>query len=371
MIINLSDKELKELDAFLNVKECNISAAEFYIDYLENYYDEISKFDIDNLSKKYSIEQSFFKAMLNKMDTSEKDQEIKDLITNSNIDKVSLLNADEFLNDDYAKCVGFPIAKSSEWELRTLKYLQFEGFVSDELEINNEYYQERTPFGFFDKEVPYLAVIQNDSIWMSVIPHEINTMKKPIQNAYGNVLVLGLGLGYYAFHISNKDDVDSITIIENDKKVIELFNNHILPKFSHKEKIKVIYEDAFAHLKEFHDYDYAFIDIWHNVGDGLPLYLKIKQYEKDYPNTRFDYWIETSLIAMLRRQTLTVIEEQLYDGLKEEDYLKATNENDAIINAIYFATKDYKIDSIDDIRKLLSDENLKSLASKLKIKGRA
>ena len=45
---------------------------------------------------------------------------------------------------------------------------------------NDELYQEHTPFGFFDSKFPYLALLKDDEIWMSVIPHEINTMKKPV-----------------------------------------------------------------------------------------------------------------------------------------------------------------------------------------------
>ena len=159
-----------------------------------------------------------------------------------------------------------------------LSYFPFEGFVYDELDIDpNNYYSEHTPLGFFDKEFPFLAVIQKDEIWMSVIPHEINTMKKPIQNAFGNVLVLGLGIGYYQFMIALKEEVKSITIIESDKNAIKIFNECIYPFVKNKDKIHIINDDAFEFLKnnDLNKFDYIFSDIWHNAGDGLPLYLKI------------------------------------------------------------------------------------------------
>ena len=71
---------------------------------------------------------------------------------------------------------------------------------------------------------------------------------------------------------------------------------------------------------------------------------------------------------MLRRQTLTVFEEQYFGGLKEKDYLRASNENDQIINAIYFATKDYQINNAKDLHDLLNEDSLKALAKVLILK---
>ena len=94
----------------------------------------------------------------------------------------------------------------------------------------------------------------------------------------------------------------------------------------------------------------------------------IKQNEKYHPYTKFSYWIEDSLLAMLRREMLTVFEENYYAHYKDNDYLKASNINDKIINALYFATKNTKINNEDDLRNLLTDESLKEIVKKLEIK---
>ena len=60
--------------------------------------------------------------------------------------------------------------------------------------------------------------------------------------------------------------------------------------------------DAFEFLeKELKTYpfDYLFADLWHDVSDGTEMYLKIKEYEKLYPNIEFEYWIEKSIKAYL------------------------------------------------------------------------
>ena len=56
---------------------------------------------------------------------------------------------------------------------------------------------------------------------MSIIPNEIETMKEAIETVKGNVLVYGLGLGYFPYMISLKNDVNKITIIEKEDILFE------------------------------------------------------------------------------------------------------------------------------------------------------
>ena len=41
------------------------------------------------------------------------------------------------------------------------------------------------------------------------------------------------------------------------------------------------------------------MDIWHDIADGTPLYVRAKQFEARFPHTRFCYWIERSLRCAL------------------------------------------------------------------------
>lgn len=47
------------------------------------------------------------------------------------------------------------------------------------------------------------------------------------------------------------------------------------------------------------DYDFVFTDLWHDVSDGIDMYLKMKKYEAQNPNTVFAYWIEKSICCYL------------------------------------------------------------------------
>lgn len=356
MKINLNSQDKSRFAEILRVKEHNICAAEIYIEYLNNHYNDIT-FAKD--------EKDYYKRFLSCLEINEEDKEFKAINSTTQIDKITKLDPHVFESDSYYKLIKNLKGKDGDIQFLTLKYNAFEGFVFDELEINPKNYEEHTPLGYFEKDFVYPAIIKDERIWMSIIPHEINTMIEPIKNAQGNVLVLGLGLGYYLFHILEKKDVKSVDVIEFDRNVISLFNKHLINLFPNKEKINIIFDDAIKYLaNNKKKYDYVFSDIWHNVADGEGLYLKIKAYEDKYPNTKFDYWIETSILSMLRRQTITVIEEVL-NGSTEKDYQKAKNENDKIINKIYFYLKDKQLNCFEDILKLLSEQSLKEMAKHL------
>jgi hypothetical protein len=138
---------------------------------------------------------------------------------------------------------------------------------------------------------------------MSVKPNEVETMKAPLASSHGKVLTLGLGMGYFTFHASQKANVDSVTVVERDPDVISLFKEHILPQFPNKEKIRIIQADAFVYMeKELPQtrFDYFFADLWHDPSDGLPLYLRLRRMQKQLGGTDWDYWIEPSLLSSLR-----------------------------------------------------------------------
>ena len=137
---------------------------------------------------------------------------------------------------------------------------------------------------------------------MTITPNEIETMKEAVDGAIGNVLAFGLGLGYYAYMVSEKENVENVTVVEINEDVIKLFNKYILPQFKHAEKIKIIKADAFEYAKNYitpGKFDYVFTDLWHDVSDGMDMYLKMKTFEKQSPKTVFSYWIEKSILCYL------------------------------------------------------------------------
>lgn len=204
---------------------------------------------------------------------------------------IKKLDNNQYMSDPYYQNIKFSKHKNKEWEIKNSMYKAYEAFVENDFKYDFD--RVIPQIGFFSKPFYYPSIYQNGRLWMSVTPNEINTMKKPIKEAKGKVLTFGLGLGYYAYMVSLKEDVQEITIIEKDQNVIQLFKEYILPQFKFKDKIKIINIDAYDYLESMKDnnYDYVFVDIYHDASDGKEVYLKFKPYQEKLINTKFSYWI--------------------------------------------------------------------------------
>lgn len=202
------------------------------------------------------------------------------------------LNIGDYLNNPYIKNIKLTNIKRDNWEIKELLYKPFELFVYDDLKTINS--NVIPSVGFFSEEYQYSAIMENNRIWMLITPNEINTMKKPIEKSFGKVLTIGLGMGYFAYMASLKENVESITIVENNKTVISIFESFILPQFKNKDKIKIIQDEALHYLENNElSFDYIFVDIWHDPSDGCKLYKKFKSLEQ--PGIVYDYWIEDTI----------------------------------------------------------------------------
>lgn len=214
---------------------------------------------------------------------------------------VRCLDPQVYREDPYYAAVRIPTVKTGRWELRTQSYLPGEGFVCGDLQKRPDG-RLIAPIGFFMEEFPYPCVLEDGREWMLITPNEIETMRPAVEEASGNVLAYGLGLGYFAFMAARKQNVRSVTVVERDADVIRLFRESILPQFLCREKIRVIEADAFDYAQNHapaERYDFIFTDLWHDAGDGLPLYRRMKELEPLSPHARHMYWIEPTLRCYL------------------------------------------------------------------------
>ena len=282
------------------------------------------------------------------------DKETSEILKEFCYNRIKCLDSKVYENDMYAKSVS-STGSYNGYTLKKISYEPYQVFPYDEIMVNDKY-QEFSNIGFFKEKFSYLALCQGNNIWMSLNPNEIETMKPFIEKAHGNVLVLGLGMGYVPFMMANKDNVKHITIIEKDRNIISLFNRLLFPSFPHKEKITIIPDDAIRYHANNKKYDYIFADLWHNPDDGLDLFIQLKRINKD-----IDCWLDTSLIALLRRCMITLIEESL-EGLDDKAYKHARTVTDKVINNYYQKTKSITLSDVSDLDNLLKDETLIDLA---------
>ncbi len=370
MKITLNKQDKKKFDELLNVGYDNISTSEMTNSFLEENYDALSKEAIDILKAEYgyeeedAVEEAFYRFL----GLESGDPEVMKLRENNNFGHLTHLKEDEFLHHPFNR-ISIKEAVLGPYQLKYNAFLPYEIFNEDDTigkEENN--FAEITSLGYFTKKVPYLMLTQKNEIWMSVTPHEIKTMKEEIASAKGKVLTFGLGLGYYAFEVSNKKEVESVTIIEKDSQVISLFEKNILPSFKHKEKIKIIKQDAFSFFRsELKNglFDTIFVDIYHTAEDALPLYIRFRQYERQYGIKNIRYWIEKSILCYIRRYFLVLFEECL-NGYTSEDYNPSEESESKILSLFYSNMKDMKFTSYEEIMNFIKDESIKTFIYQMK-----
>ena len=230
------------------------------------------------------------------------DARMFDFFMNSLLNEGRVFDVSEIQDNPYVKDIDFKDRRSGDFEFRYHSFMAYELDIYDIPRKIIEYDVDIPRISCFTEKVEYPVIFQNSikSTWMSVSPNEINTMKQPIRNAKGKVLTLGCGMGYFAYMASLKADVESITIVEREQSVIDLFTSFILPQFKTKDKITVIKDDAIEYMMNLEDglYDYCFADIWIGVMDFEP-YIETKEVCKRFRKMRMEYWIEDAFGILL------------------------------------------------------------------------
>jgi hypothetical protein len=276
------------------------------------------------------------------------------------IDPASLIS-----NPFYQRVKPHPVTQG-KWQLGYESYLPFQGVLTGDVITNPiHHYLETTPLGYFLNPFFYLVIKQQDVTWMSVTPFEINTMAPVIDNMRGNVIALGLGLGYFASMVALKPEVSEVLVIEKNQRVIEIFLKHIYPNLENKEKIKIHHEDAFDYLRNnTRSFDHLFVDIHHTADDGLPIYIRMKQFEKLSSSGLWHYWLESSILSLFRRYMIVFLEEQLL-SFDDSKYQNPITLEDYLYRELYQLNKDTSISSLQELDRWLSKASIQSLLTEI------
>lgn len=160
------------------------------------------------------------------------------------------------------------------------------------------------------KEFNMLQLWIDDDLWMTLSPNEVYTMREPIDKAFGKVITCGIGIGYYAIMAAAKDNVESVTVVENNEGVIDLFRHFIMKKFPREVtgKISIVHADAYEYLYDLKDgkFNYCFIDLWQGVQD-TDQYFKAIHATAHFKKMEYSLWIEDSFIVRFREEILAAM----------------------------------------------------------------
>ncbi|MCQ2087508.1 MAG: methyltransferase [Bacilli bacterium] len=346
MKIELSQIDKIEFEKLLKIKDDNIEISDLLLSSFQ-YTDFI---DVDDLKTRVlngeSEEDAIKKIILEAFEVNDKKFKTQ-FLSQVSIKKCIPSN---YLNA-YAKILSDVKISFGNYKLKTITYEPYQLFALDDIDVESDY-KEVSRAGYFDQKFTYPALFEGKDLWMSLNPNEITTMDNSIKSAKGNVLVLGLGMGYITYMMSQKSNVKTITVVEKNKENIKLFKKFLLPKFENKTKIRIVNDDAISYIVRNNKFDYIYADLWFNPEDGLEYYLRLNKIELEN-DIEIDYWLETSLKQMKRRYLIELIKEQL-EGVGPEAYQSEEELPDRIFKILYKETKDLTIKNIKDIRKLLA-----------------
>ena len=238
------------------------------------------------------------------------------LIRNYLVPSVRIMEVEKYKNNPYYNNIRIENIKNGRWELRREAYEAYRGVMVGDMVIREDM-SEIPPLGFFTERFEFPAVLEDGNEWMTLTPVDLDTSEEAIEAAHGRVVTFGLGLGYYAYMVSEKESVESITVVERDEGVIRLFEENILPQFGHRDKVRVVCADAFEYAERVmptEHFDVAFVDTWRDASDGTPMYKRMKKLEKLNTGTHFLYWIENFLISRARAERYSEIREGIESG---------------------------------------------------------
>ena len=158
---------------------------------------------------------------------------------------------------------------------------------------------------FYDfREGKYVRLIVGNELMMSNTPMEIRTNRWLLDNARGDVLIGGLGLGIVLYAIAHKPEVTSITVVEKSTNVIRLVTPFIKKDKYVKAKTTVVCGDVFdATTVRDRKFDVLYFDIWATIDANN--YPQMKTLTKAYRKNRnkgamLNHWRKTDCLRMHR-----------------------------------------------------------------------
>lgn len=161
--------------------------------------------------------------------------------------------------------LNVPNGRKGKWQIKTFKLTEEQSELHNLEEIINNTNR------FIPPGVEYKSLLRFEGRYlksgypvMSNTPAEVKDHMPFIKKATGDVLIFGLGLGMVVQALIDKKEVNSITVVELDKDVIELSGNYYC---NISDKVKMIQGDAFEY-QDNNTYSAIWFDIWDAIEKG-------------------------------------------------------------------------------------------------------
>jgi len=121
---------------------------------------------------------------------------------------------------------------------------------------------------YFDSDVE--LIVMSDFRWadyevvMSLTPMEVITLRPGLRKARGNVMIAGLGLGWFTRQVLLRKQVKHVTVVELHQGVIDLSKEWLESEFGDR----VTCAQGNAYEQDYEQYDSVLFDVWNGYGNA-------------------------------------------------------------------------------------------------------
>lgn len=278
------------------------------------------------------------------------------------------LSSSQFINSEYHKTIKFVEIHEEDVKFENIELLAHQLFNYKEIQADpNKEMNDWMVLRALDENLSTLSLSIMDEVWMLDVPSESSTIDPIAQKANGKVITFGLGIGYFIFMAALNPQVQSITVVEKNKRIIELFKKYLLPQFNLKIELNIIEGNAFDYFNEetLSEYDCIFVDIYQSSDDGLEMEMKLlENFNPDFD--KCDFWIEGSNLEVMPMLMYLYVDSILHQHkLSHPDPL--FNLIVKKIQKVLDADKRY-IHEVNDLKELFYDKKLHRLILSTNVK---
>lgn len=216
------------------------------------------------------------------------------------------------------------------------------------------------PIGYFETDIDLPVLKEGKKVWMSPAVSERESMRDGIDKGHGKCLTMGLGIGVLPYLWLLKEEVESVTVVEFNKDVIDLFEKYIRPQFKTDKKLEIIHGNAFDYYKvEFlNQFDYVYVDFWESTEDGLEFYTRLMEKKIDLPH--IDYWVEDSMLWDVKYIVAPYLN-AVYEGKGVVDFISSMEgESKELAKKVnrYFKTRNDVIRTEDELLSIIHGKDV-------------
>lgn len=123
-----------------------------------------------------------------------------------------------------------------------------------------------------DHIIPVLFINPDcPEVMMSVTPSEVFTLRPGIRKAKGEVVVGGLGMGWFLNEVAKRrKQVTKIHVVEKDAGLLDWYGRKLIKQIEteHHVKINLIEDDVFERIGTFGKNAMYLLDVWRGLGDA-------------------------------------------------------------------------------------------------------